>query len=65
MTKWKIQEIGFDTGLKRLEFTNQRLAWVQTSIVLTVVVILQKNGDSYTDISTTSVSIGTAGFCFK
>ena len=40
MIKGEIWQIGFDAGLKRLEFTNQWPACVQTFIILAVAIIL-------------------------
>ena len=40
MTKVEIRQIGFNLGIKKLEFTNLWLVWVQTSIIFVIVAIL-------------------------
>jgi len=40
MTKGQIQQIGFNAGIKKRGLTNQWPGWVQTSIILAAVIIL-------------------------
>jgi hypothetical protein len=40
MTKGEIRKIGFNLGIKKLEFTNLLIVWAQISIVFVFVVIL-------------------------